>query len=132
MENQEKIIDWTAQIYIGEYTKEQTLSGYIKALSEVIDRYAKPYTVESWVCTSTFGFGEGYRKREEVKGWKFGEGNVFSYVNRAFRGADLEEFQSAWQNFSHVPVGGVFEASSFLTYLKTKEASICDEKIKSI
>jgi hypothetical protein len=115
-----KLINWKDQIYIGKHTSNQTLEGYANALAEVIERYAKPYRCSRWVCTSTFGFGEGHRENYDVKGWKFGEGDVFGYVNRAFKNAGIENEIKAYQNFNHIPSGGVFEASNFLNYLKSK------------
>jgi hypothetical protein len=115
-----KIIDFNAQIYIGQHVENQTLAGYVAALSEVVSRYAKKYDCSRWVCTSTFGMGEGYREIYTVLGWKFGEGDVFGYVNRAFKNAGIEEEIKSYQKFNHVPSGGVFEVSSFIDHLKMK------------
>jgi len=112
------MIDWRNEIYIGEHANDQTIKGYILALEEVVSRYAHDHTLTRWVCTSRFGMGEGYRESYSVKGWSFSQGDEYCYVNRAFNTPEVKAYIRRSSDFNHIPSGGVFEASKFLSYLK--------------
>ena len=115
------IIDYHNQIYIGKYSQTHTLNGYINALEECMYKYAKKTFVEKWICTSTFGFGEGYNQRREIYTLDGGS-NVLVYINRAFTKKDdtLRVFMRQSSKFDNIPNGGKFYLEDFINYLKTK------------
>ncbi len=117
----DQIIDFQKGVYVGEHSNNQTLQGYVSALQECMERFAKKQIIEKWVCTSTFGFGEGYNERRDVLCLDFGS-NVLTWVNRAFLkdGENLRPFMQLANKFDHIPVGGKFLIEDFVNHLKTK------------
>lgn len=112
------IVDHMRGIYIGIYADNQTVSGYISALEEVADKYGKKTTSTRWVCTSTFGFGEGYRDTYEIIGFDL-YNDALAYVNRAFDFEGLKQLQSHAQYFNNIPSGGYMEVSGYIEMLKS-------------
>ena len=84
MKSPNSIIDFNHETgihtYCGQHLTNQTIQGYILALEEMCARYAKKETIRNWVCTSTFGFGEGHYEAREVMCLDLG--SDYSSVNR--------------------------------------------------
>lgn len=112
------IVDHTRGVYIGLHADNQTASGYISALEDVATKYGKKTMSSRWVCTSSFGYGEGYRESYEIIGFDL-YNDALTYVNRAFNFDGLSELQSHAQYFNNIPSGGYMEVSSYIQRLKT-------------
>lgn len=110
------IIDPLNGVYIGKHSINQTLSGFINALEECMYKFTKKCRVETWVCTSTFVFGDGHYNSRDIYCFGFGS-DLLMWINRAF--PSCKEYAKMQDYFNNIPSGGKFLLEDYINHLKT-------------